>query len=74
MGSWPSRLDTIGLDSKSALTRSIAAKAEEGTHTFRGQIDGIGIESGVALRGGKAQDEGGEEDGKGQHVDLVALF
>lgn len=38
------------------------------------QIDGVDIESGVALRGGKAQDERGKEESKGQHVDLVALF
>ena len=42
--------------------------------TLGSQIDSVGIESGVALGGSKAQEEQGKEDSKGQHVDLAALF
>ena len=74
LGSWPSRLDTIDLEFESVLAMAITMEPEESKQTLCGQIDRVGIESGVALRGGKAQDERGEQESKGQHVDLIALF
>lgn len=47
---------------------------EKSEQTLGCQIDRAGIEGGVALRGGKAQDERGKQESKGQHVDLIALF
>ena len=49
-------------------------EVEERQQTLGSQIDRVGIESGVALGGGKAQEERGKEESEGQHVDLVALF
>ena len=75
MDSWSFRLDTIDLGWRSVLALSVRLKVEveeKGKDTLGGQIDQVGIESGVALRGGKAHQEGGEEESGGQHVDLVA--
>ena len=65
LGSWPFRLDTIDLRSPSALALSTGLEVEERYHTLLSQIDRTGIESGVALRGGKAQDEGDKQESKG---------
>lgn len=74
LGNWQSRLDTIDLDCESTLALAITIEPDENKHTLSRQIDRIGIESGVALRGGKAQEERGkQESNKGQHVDLIAL-
>ena len=37
-------------------------RPDESGHTLGRQIDRVGIESGVALRGGKAQEEGGKQE------------
>ena len=74
LGSWPSRLDTIDLCCESTLALAIKMEPDEGKHTLGRQIDRIGIESGVALRGSKAQEERGKQENEGQHVDLIALF
>lgn len=50
------------------------SEVRERQRTFGCQIDLAGIESGVALGGGKAQDERGKEEWEEQHVDLVALL
>lgn len=46
----------------------------EGQCTLFSQTDEAGIESGIALRSGKAYDERSKQESEGQHVDLVALF
>ena len=74
LGSWPSRLDTIDLGWESVLIPAITMEPDKSKHTFGRQIDRVGIESGVALRGGKTQEERGKQDNQGQHVDLMALF
>lgn len=75
LGSWPSRLDTIDLRFKSVLIgvlNEMRIKVEESSEdTLSSQIDRIGIESSVALRGGKAHDERGKQESKRQHVDLL---
>ena len=62
LGSWPSRLGTIDLDCESVLALAITMESDESKHTLGGQIDRVGIESGVALRGGKAQEERGKQE------------
>lgn len=74
LGSWPSRHCTTDLDCKSASALAMVTAPKECKQTPGGQIDRVGIESGVALRGGKTQDERGKQNSKAQHVDLIALF
>ena len=56
-GNLRSRLDTIDLRSELALAFPRALEFEGKQHTSGGQVDGIGIDSVVALGGGKAQKE-----------------